>query len=168
MFTAPGHTSSCHRCVLRSRYEAFEAGYAGTVTSHGTPLHATDRLNASKSMITMALLHALHPDADAEHPATARYQALFEQIKGRNLMQMRLDPFIADSLGLHVFDNVFAGADQQRVVCDEAVWLPQDPEDGSEGRPVCGDCGGGGDLLSMMGETIAPLEVPEDRQDNAA
>ena len=160
VFVAAGHTPACHRCVLRPRYEAFAGGYTNTVTSHGTPLYATERLNAAKSMIAMAMLHTMHPRSDPTHPATRRFTRLFERIGNRNLVQIRLDPFVADTLGLTVFDRVFDGADPDRVVCDETVWLPQDPEDGSEGRPVCADCGGSGDLAKSVCEPVTPLKRP--------
>src|SRR5262249_45172427 len=57
-FTYPGVTPACHRCVLSSRYNAhLEDGYKNTVTSDGTPIFATTRLNALKGFIAMAMLH---------------------------------------------------------------------------------------------------------------
>ena len=158
VFVAPGRTVACHRCVLRTRYEAFLDGFANDVGSHGTPLFATERLNATKALITMALLHSLHPDADAEHPAATRHRAIFDRIRGRNLVQIRLDPGLSARLGLGVFERVFNGADLERIVCDETVWLPQEPEDGSRpGTEPCADCGGTGDLASLVGRQIEPL-----------
>ena len=158
VFVAPGHTAACHRCVLRTRYEAFLNGFTNDVGSSGTPLFATERLNATKALITMAMLHSLHPDADPAHPAAARHRALFERIRNRNLVQIRLDPNLRETLGLGVFDRVFAGADAERIVCDETLWLPQEPEDGSRpGGEPCPDCGGTGDLARLAGEQIEPL-----------
>ena len=161
VFVAPGHTVACHRCVLRARYEAFLGDFTNDVGSCGTPLFATERLNATKALITMALLHSLHPDADQAHPAAARHRAVFDQIRRRNLVQIRLDPGVAERLGLSVFGRVFNGADLERIVCDETVWLPQEPEDGS--RPStepCADCGGTGDLAGLVGQQIEPLNPP--------
>jgi len=133
-FTYPGVTPACHRCILRSRYEAYlENGYENTVTSDGTPISSTTRLNATKFVLSMALLH--HGTA---HP---RWGRLLGRIGDRNLVQLRLDP----DLAMPVFDRVLAG-DRERVLFDEAVWLPQRPEGPALGRPACPDCGGTGNL----------------------
>lgn len=138
-FTFPGVTPACHRCILRSRYEAYlEQGYENTVTSDGTPISSTTRLNSTKFSLAMALLH--HGTA---HP---RWGQLLERIGNRNLVQLRLDP----DLALPVFDRVLAG-DRDRILFDEAVWLPQQPEGPDTGRPACPDCGGGGDLRAALG-----------------
>ena len=159
VFVAPGHTPACYRCVLQTRYEAFLDGFTNDVGSSGTPLYATERLNATKALITMSMLHSLHPGADAEHPAAARHRAVFESIRDRNLVQIRLDPDLEENLGLGVFDRVFAGADTDRIVCGETLWLPQQAEDGSNtGRGPCPDCGGIGDLSRLVGEQIDPLD----------
>ena len=139
-FTYPGVTAACHRCVLRSRYEAYlNDGYTNTVTSDGTPISSTARLNATKLVLAMGLLHH-----GTSHP---RWGRLLERIGNRNLIQLRLDP----DLALPVFDRVLAG-DRERVFCDEAVWLPQQPEGPAVGRPACPDCGGTGDLRAAMGK----------------
>lgn len=159
VFVAPGQTTACHRCVLRTRYETFLSGFTNDVGSSGTPLFATERLNATKALITMSMLHSLHPDTDGEHPAAARHRAVFDRIRNRNLVQIRLDPNLRENLGLGVFDRVFAGADPERIVCDETLWLPQQPEDGSSpGRGPCLDCGGTGNLARLAGEQIEPLD----------
>jgi len=145
-FTYPGVTPACHRCILRSRYDAYlEQGYENTVTSDGTPISSTTRLNATKFVLAMALLH---------HGTThQRWGRLLERIGDRNLVQLRLDP----DLALPVFDRVLLG-DRDRIFCDEAVWLPQKPEGPATGRPSCPDCGGTGDLRTVLG-TIADTKV---------
>jgi hypothetical protein len=144
-FTYPGITPACHRCVLSSRYAAYlDEGFENTLTSHGTPIFATTRLNALKGIITMALLHH-----GTDHP---RWGALLGRIGNRNLIQIRLDPDLRSTLGLSVFDRVFGGADQARTFCDEVVWLPQEPDRADRnGRPTCPDCGGTGSLVDAAG-----------------
>jgi hypothetical protein len=145
-FTYPGVTPACHRCILRSRYDAYlNDGYTNTVTSDGTPISSTTRLNATKFVLAMALLHH-----GTSHP---RWGRLLERIGNRNLVQLRLDPDIA----LPVFDRVLAG-DRDRILCDEAVWLPQLPESLAVDRSACPDCGGTGDLRSAIG-TIPDTRV---------
>jgi molybdopterin/thiamine biosynthesis adenylyltransferase len=147
-FTYPGVTSACHRCILRSRYEAhLEQGYEITVTSDATPISSTTRLNATKFVLAMALLHH-----GTTHP---RWGRLLERVGNRNLVQLRFDP----DLALPVFDRVLAG-DRDRILFDEAVWLPQLPEGPGTGRPVCPDCGGGGDLRAALG-TIADTRASQ-------
>jgi hypothetical protein len=138
-FTYPGVTPACQRCILRSRYDAYlNDGYTNTVTSDGTPISSTTRLNATKLFVALALLH--HGTA---HP---RWGRMLERIGNRNLVQLRLDP----DLALPVFDRVLAG-DRERIFSDEAVWLPQSPEGAATGRAPCPDCGGTGDLRSAIG-----------------
>jgi hypothetical protein len=146
-FTYPGITPACHRCVLRSRYDAYlKEGYTNTVTSDGTPVGCTTRLNATKFFVAMALLH--HGTA---HP---RWGRTLERIGSRNLVQLRLDP----DLELPVFDRVLAG-DRTRIFTDEAVWLPQLPEGPATGRVPCPDCGGIGDLRAAIG-SIPDTRLP--------
>jgi hypothetical protein len=139
-FTHPDTTPACHRCVLRSRYEAYlHEGFRNDVTSAGTPIGSTSRLNASKFLVAMALLH--HGTA---HP---RWGDLLRRIGNRNLIQLRMHP----SADLPAFRHVFRDADLERILCDEAVWLPQRPDSPTNGFPNCPDCGGGGDLRRAAG-----------------
>ncbi|MEZ6044245.1 MAG: ThiF family adenylyltransferase [Planctomycetaceae bacterium] len=67
-FTHPDFTSACHRCILASRYQAFlDDGYQNDVTSHGTPIFATSRVNATKGYIALGLLHADSPHKRWKH-----------------------------------------------------------------------------------------------------
>jgi proteasome lid subunit RPN8/RPN11 len=139
-FTLPGVTPACHRCALRSRYEAYlREGFSNNVTSDGTPIFATTRLNALKGFIAMALLHH-----GARHP---RWGRLLERIGNRNLIQIRMDP----DLQLPIFDKVFGNADRERIVFDDVVWLPQKADCPENGFPRCPDCRGTGNLLDAKG-----------------
>ncbi len=144
-FTYPGITPACHRCILSKRYEAYENGYKNDVTSHGTPIFSTARLNAIKGFILLAMLH--HGSA---HP---RWGGLLKRIGNRNLIQVRMDPDLASTLGIGIFDKVQDPAFRDRFLFDETVWLPQQheaPETGYE-QP-CPDCGGSGDLRTAIGK----------------
>lgn len=138
-FTYPGVTPACHRCMLKMRYDAHSAGNVPKVTSHGTPVFSTTRLNALKGFIALALLHY-----GGSHP---RWSQWLESVKNRNLVQIRMDP----ELDLRVFQRTFAGADSQRIFCDETVWLPQVPRCATASEPACPDCGGTGDLRNCIG-----------------
>jgi hypothetical protein len=146
-FTFPGVTPACHRCALSARYRAYLAdGFRNGVTSDGTPIFATSRLNALKGFVALALLHH-----GSGHP---RWGKLLERIGPRNLVQVRMDP----DLALGVFERVFGGGDRERILFDEVVWLPQKPDCPANGFPNCPDCGGTGDLRQARG-TFADTKV---------
>ncbi|MFH2124130.1 MAG: ThiF family adenylyltransferase [Pseudomonadota bacterium] len=143
-FTYPGVTPACHRCVTNSRYRHFlEHGQSNDVTSHGTPIFATIRLNAIKGYLALALLHH-----GSKHP---RWGEMMTRIGNRNLVQLRLDPDFSETLELKTFDRVFENADKNRLFFDETVWLPQKQDCPENGYLVCPDCGGTGDLHAAIG-----------------
>jgi hypothetical protein len=76
---------------------------------------------------------------------------MLSRIGKRNLVQLRMDPDLGETLGMGVFDRVFEGADKDRLFFDEVVWLPQDQESQDTGYPPCPDCGGTGDLRDAIG-----------------
>lgn len=149
-FTYPGLTAACHRCMLASRYRAYLAdGYVNDVTSRGTPIFATSRLNSIKGFLALAILHH-RPDEPAE-PTDDRYGGLAARIGSRNMLQIRMDPDLSDALGITTFDRVFEGCDQASLLFDETVWRAQEPESGGDGTKPCPDCGGTGDLRHSAG-----------------
>ena len=56
VFWYPGVTKYSLREIARTRYEAFENGYVNTVTSVGSPIFNTTRINALCEKIAMGLL----------------------------------------------------------------------------------------------------------------
>lgn len=148
-FTYPGLTPACHRCILESRYRAFLAeGYVNDVTSRGTPIFATSRLNSIKGFLALALLHHL-PDGQPGGSQN-RFSGLASRIADRNLLQIRLDPDLSDALGIRTFDRVFDGSDRSSLFFDETVWRAQEPQRSGDHGP-CPDCGGTGDLRDVAG-----------------
>jgi proteasome lid subunit RPN8/RPN11 len=149
-FTYPGLTPACHRCILAPRYRAYlSEGYVNEVTSAGTPIFATSRLNALKGFLALALLHH-----DADMPtqsAGGRFAGLAARIGNRNLLQIRMDPDLAAALGIRTFERVFDGADRASLLFDETVWRAQDPGSSEYGTKPCPDCGGTGDLRDRIG-----------------
>ncbi len=144
-YTYPGITPACHRCILSSRYRYFlEQGQKNDVTSHGTPIFATARLNAIKGFLILALLHH-----GSNHP---RWGDMLTRIGKRNLIQVRMDPDFAQTIGIGVFDRVFEGSDKDRLFFDETLWLPQEQECADTGYAACPDCGGTGDLRDAIGK----------------
>lgn len=146
-FIHPDVTPACGRCILSSRYRAYlEEGFQNNVTSDGTPIFATTRLNALKGFIALAILHH-----GTDHP---RWGGLLERIGNRNLLQIRMDP----DLGLKAFEKAFGGGDTARIFFDETVWLPQSPENPQNGYAACPDCGGTGNLRDAIG-TFADTRI---------
>lgn len=144
-FTYPGVTPACHRCILSSRYRHFlEKGLSNDVTSHGTPIFSTARLNALKGFIALAIFHH-----GSQHP---RWGTMLSRIGKRNLIQIRLDPDFSATVGIGIFDKVFKKADHRRIFFDEVIWLPQDQEGLETGYAPCPDCGGTGDLRDAFGK----------------
>lgn len=147
-FHVPGHSTACGRCVLGSRYRAhLDQHYTNTVTSHGTPLWATERLNELKTQVILAILHGTTPTTDPDNPGGQRYRNLLEQIATRNLVQVRLAP----EANLPAVTRALASADADRVITDDTVWLPQQPENPDTGFEHCADCGGTGELRDRIG-----------------
>ncbi len=144
-FTYPGVTPACNRCILSSRYRYYlEQRQENPVTSHGTPIFATARLNATKGFIALALFHH-----GSDH---ARWGGMLERIGKRNLVVVRMDPDFGATIGMPTFDKVFANADGERLFFDETIWLPQDAESPATGHAPCPDCGGTGDLRDSIGK----------------
>lgn len=155
-FSAAGVTPACVRCAQASRYRAHvEEGYVNTVTSAGTPLYATSRLNALKQVVALAILHGTSPLADPDHPATVRYGRVLEMISERNLVVTRLDP----DLPLPMFGRLSQASDGQSIL-DDTLWLRQLPDRPDHGFPLCPDCGGTGDLWSARGAFVNTRTMP--------
>ncbi|MCB1606194.1 MAG: ThiF family adenylyltransferase [Xanthomonadales bacterium] len=164
-FSYPGVTPACQRCVTGGRYRHIrEHAQRDDISSRGTPIFATDRLNAIKGFVALAILHH-----GTTHP---RWGGLLARIGNRNLVQLRLDPDLAQSVGLAIFDEVTRGADKSRLLFDDVVWLPQEPENPQTGFEPCEDCGGCGDLRLCEGQfestQIAIWRVAPDTEDAPA
>lgn len=136
VFSYPGVTPACPRCVLKPRYDAYlHDNFHNDVTSAGTPIFATTRLNALKGFITMAILHHGSP-----HP---RWGTLLQRIANRNLIQVRCDP----DFDLRTFETAFRNADPNMIFMDESVFVRRHPV------PDCQDCNGTGDLRACIGRS---------------
>ena len=127
VFVDPDRTPACARCILRSRYDAQEAGIAESVGSVGTPICTTDFLNAAKTYITLALLHAGLDNA--------RFGSEIDLLADRNLVQMKTSRACA----LKIFDSAQFTQPERFPLFSEA-FLKVRP------RGDCPDCGGTGHL----------------------
>lgn len=139
IFTYPGVTESCPRCLLRDRFEKYEHGFQNDVDSSACPIFATERMNATKGYIALMLL-MYHEDP------TSPYNDMLDQVANRNFVWIRLNPQLKDSaLGIGLFDRIFAGAPERFTFMDETLWVPQHPDT----DPPCKMCGGTGELREL-------------------
>jgi len=143
-FSYPGVTKSCPRCVLHSRYEAYQNGYKNDVTAVGVPIFATTRVNATKGQIALMLL-LYQADKDCI------YNNMLDQVSDRNFVMINMNPLAGSALGIGVFDEAVCTKSGLNFF-DNTVWVPQAPNDGTNGCPVCPLCGGAGDLQALKGK----------------
>lgn len=141
IFTYPGVTPSCPRCLLRSRYELYESGFTNDVGSEGCPIFATERMNALKGYIALMLL--LYHEAPG-----SPFDTMLDKVKDRNFVWIRLDPFLKEKLDIELFDRVFEGREEYSFM-DETIWVPQHPDAEEWGEEPCRLCGGVGDLRQL-------------------
>lgn len=133
-FSYPGVTPCCPRCALESRYQAYRNGFKNDVTSNSSTIFSTMRVNAICGQIILALLQY--------GAGGGRYSTYLDTIKDRNFLQIKITP-LDKVLNLGIFDELI---DPELEFCDQAVWIPQIPNDGYEST-VCPLCGGEGNLL---------------------
>ena len=145
-FMEPTVHHQCIRCILSRRYDAYlKNGFKNDATSEGSQYFATPRLNSTKQIIAMSLLHYGTP-----HPF---WGPMLARIGQRNFVQIRCDADIGSKLGLSNFDQAFAGAAPDNIFFDETIWRPQHPENASNGYSApCPDCGGSGHLTDCIGK----------------
>ena len=97
MFSYPGVTPSCPRCVLKSRYDAYKNGYKNTVTSKSTPISAITHANALEGQIALMLL--------LYHEGDSRYATMLDKVADRNLALIKMSPDAEEVLGIDLFHD---------------------------------------------------------------
>jgi len=138
LFTYPGVTDSCPRCILHRRYTQFlHNGYKNTVGSHQAPIFATQRVNALKGHISAMLL--LYKESKG-----SRYCDELDWVANRNIALVRM----SNQLEMPFFDNTFLEIPQ--AFYDETLWIETTPGDGKDGHISCPDCEGKG-LMALKG-----------------
>lgn len=149
-FSYPGVTnSSCPRCALSSRYEAYAHGYQNNVTSESSPIFASFRMNAIEGQIAMMLL--MYHEGQGY-----RYSDMLDAVADRNFVQVRISPYVGIHLGLKVFDRAMNSG---YSFFDETVWIPQIPNNEANGYKPCPLCGGTGNLLALKNHIVDTREV---------
>lgn len=138
IFLYPGVTESCPRCLLRSRFEQYEAGYKNTVTSANCPIFATEYMNSLKGYITLMLLMYKEENNPLCH--------MLDHVKNRNFVWIRLVPNLQEALGISLFDKALSSS---YFFFGEPAWIPQHPDSPAYGEEPCKMCGGTGDLTHL-------------------
>lgn len=142
VFSYPGVTPSCPRCVLKSRYDAYKNGYKNTVTSECTPISAITHANALEGQIALMLL--------LYHEGDNRYATMLDKVADRNLALIKMSPDAEEVLGIDLFRDA---VDDAYSFFGEVVWIPQDPVSKENGfSENCPLCHGSGNLTTLMGE----------------
>jgi proteasome lid subunit RPN8/RPN11 len=140
----PGLSQACCRCILSSRYRTILRPGFKNITSDGSPISSTLRLNAIETFLALAILHH-----GRDHQ---RWGRILHQLGDRQLVQVRCAPDAEITLGLRNFSDALAGSDARYHFSDETVWRPQHREHPETGYAyACPDCGGSGDLRSSTG-----------------
>ncbi|MBQ9165852.1 MAG: ThiF family adenylyltransferase, partial [Oscillospiraceae bacterium] len=136
IFTYPGVTQSCPRCMLEGRYRrAMEQQEEVDGKSQGSPICTTTKLNGEKCDIALKMLLYYEPSTPYAHKLDEIAQSNF-------LMSRHTKAF--SQLGVTLFDG-FDAADQELEVMDITVAIRQTPNEG------CPLCGGHGDLRRLIG-----------------
>lgn len=156
IFTFPGVTSTCPRCMLSSRYDAYNADAKNDVTSKGAPIYSTDRLNALKSHIAMMLLL---------YGTSSRLGSELDALKDRNLVLVSFAADCEEKLGIRAFSRTMSALGENEraaMALEETVWLPQKPDRPENGFHHCPYCAGTGDLRLVKGlnaDTRKPYDL---------
>ena len=130
LFTYPGLTKSCPRCMLESRYKKVLSNEysAGTGSSAGAAVCVTDYLNAIKSYMALNILCY-------NEPSTPYYHELKKYADRNYLMTKCSDNFYAPA-----FEPLMEVAEKEKDLSFPYVTIAieQTPE---EGCPLCGCLG---------------------------
>lgn len=145
LFTYPGLTHSCPRCILEARYrKALVEKQQVNGKSEGSPITTTTKLNGRKGKLALQIL--LY--ADEESP----YAHQLDELAQRNFLMTRESKDLS-KLGVSLFDG-FDAVDGELTVTDITVAIEQTPNEG------CPMCGGTGDLRSLIGRTRDTRYIP--------
>lgn len=117
IFWYPGVTKYSRREIAKSRYEAFQKGFKNNVTSVGSPIYNTTRLNGLCEKIALGLLmYAYNPNHES---------CKFLRKKSEYNLVLIKQKYISNENGLYSFFD-----DGVNSFFDEVVWIhPESMED---------------------------------------
>ena len=148
LFTYPGVTPSCPRCLLADRYDAYlREGYENQVGSHQSPIFATQRINALKGFVSLMLL--LYGEN------CSPFDSLLDEVATRNFLQVRMYP---ESPVDTLFDRHLGTSPYSFF--DETLWLTQTPDNGMNGARLCPECHGWGNLQLLVNSVYDTRIMP--------
>ena len=144
LFTYPGVTPACPRCILRDRYHAYlREGYENQVGSQDSPIFAAQRVNAIKGFVSLMLL--LYKEKGSP------FSTLLDEVSNRNILQIRMHP--GPGSPVHPLFEKQIGA-SPCTFFDETLWIPVIPE------TDCPDCHGCGDLSLLADAVFDTRDIP--------
>lgn len=115
IFWYPGVTKYCQRDILSSRYESYRNGYKNTVTSEGSPIFNTSRLNALCEKIAVGML--LYKDSESNV-----YSTFLTMKPNSNLIIIRQNSLLNSNNSLKDYFK----ADDKGYFFDDALWVDLD------------------------------------------
>jgi hypothetical protein len=115
VFWYPGVTQYCQREILRDRYESYQNGYKNSVTSDGSPIFNTSRLNSICTKLATGML--LYKDSEFN-----LYSMFLTMKPNSNLLVIRQNSLLnSDSNLAQLFT-----ADEAGYFFDDIVWIDVD------------------------------------------
>ena len=115
VFWYPGVTQYCHREILRDRYQSYQNGYKNSVTSEGSPIFNTSRLNSICTKLATGML--LYKDSEFN-----LYSMFLTMKPNSNLLVIRQNSLLnSDSNLAQLFK-----ADEAGYFFDDIVWVDVD------------------------------------------
>ena len=115
IFWYPGVTQYCQKEILKDRYESYENGYKNAVTSEGSPIFNTSRLNSICTKLATGML--LYKDS-----AFNLYSMFLTMKPNSNLLVIRQNCLLnSDSTLAQLFK-----ADESGYFFDDVVWVDVD------------------------------------------
>jgi hypothetical protein len=115
VFWYPGVTQYCQREILSDRYESYQNGYKNSVTSEGSPIFNTSRLNSICTKLATGML--LYKDSEFN-----LYSMFLTMKPNSNLLIIRQNCLLnSDSTLAQLFK-----ADESGYFFDDVVWMDID------------------------------------------
>jgi hypothetical protein len=115
IFWYPGVTQYCQKEILKDRYESYENGYKNAVTSEGSPIFNTSRLNSICTKLATGML--LYKDS-----AFNLYSMFLTMKPNSNLLVIRQNCLLnSDSTLAQLFK-----ADEAGYFFDDVIWVDVD------------------------------------------
>lgn len=125
----PNVTKTCPRCILKDRYNSYlKNDYVNNVTSEGSPIFNTTRLNSLCEKIAIGILIF-------KHNRDSIYSHFIKTSPEKNLILIRHNPFLGELLEMDCFSD-------DGYIMDDVVWLDYSSKSTDDAVHHCFDCKG--------------------------